>query len=496
MRLKLSGIAKRFGGLQALAGVDLELRGGEIHALLGENGAGKSTLMNVLYGLLQPDVGAMELDGQALQPRSPREARALGIGMVHQHFTVVAELTTVENFALGLEGLGLRFHRDEVARRALALAQHFGLDIGDPHVVSGTLSVGARQRIEILKALAGETRILILDEPTAVLTPAEVAQLFEVLRVVRSEGRVVVLITHKLQEVRAVADRVSVLRRGRIVGGGTLAELSDDDLATLMVGAGAARVAPPPRPPLGEELLALRGVPLAEGAPPCEVAVRAGEVVGFVGVDGNGQTELFELLAGLRAPARGALAVAGRAVAPVSPAAMQRAGVGVIPPDRRLDGLVAEMSVRDNLVLSRILLERFSRRGVLRSEQIDEFTARQAERYNVRASALDADAGTLSGGNQQRVVVARALAAGPRILVAVNPTRGLDIAAAGAVYQALDAFVAAGNAVVLVSTDLDEVMQMSDRIGVLYRHRVSPLLAPPYSLEQIGLRMAGVAGEA
>ena len=508
MRLKLSGIAKRFGGFQALAGVDLELHGGEIHALLGENGAGKSTLMNVLYGLLQPDGGEIALDDRPLRPRSPAEARALGIGMVHQHFTVVDALTTAENFALSLPGLGLRLRRDDLARRALELAQRFGLDIGDPNAASGSLSVGARQRIEILKALAGDARILILDEPTAVLTPVEVAQLFGVLSTLRAEGRLVILITHKLQEVREIADRVSVLRRGRIAGGGTPTELGDRDLANLMVGSAAAPPNALPRPPgegqgggasstqpaaATQPLLRFDGVSLDAEAPPFDLAVCAGEVLGFVGVDGNGQTELFEILAGLRRPRSGSVAFAAAEIATVSPAAMQHAGIAVIPPDRRADGLVAEMSVRENLVLARVLLRRFSRHGVLQRKRIDVFTAAQARRYNVRASALEVEAGALSGGNQQRIVVARALAAEPRILVAVNPTRGLDIAAAAAVYEALNAFVAAGNAVILVSTDLDEVMEMSHRIGVLFRHRISPLLEPPFSLEQIGLLMAGAA---
>jgi len=463
-----------------------------VHALLGENGAGKSTLMNVLYGLTQPDRGEMRLDGRVVRPRDPAEARRLGFGMVHQHFTVVAPLTTAENFALSLLDAGFRYQPAEAAERALALASRFGLDIGDPHVASGTLSVGARQRIEILKALAGDARILILDEPTAVLTPSEVEQLFEVLRSLRSEGRLVVFITHKLQEVRAIADRVSVLRRGAIVGGGTPAELGDDDLALLMVGRSTS--APPPqRQVRASEVLRLDEIVLAPGAPATSLTVHAGEVVGVVGVDGNGQDEIFELVAGLRPPRSGRLWLNGSEVDQFEPAAMQAAGVGVIPPDRRLDGLVAEMPVRDNLLLSRKLLARFSRRGVLQRDRIEDFALALARRYHVRESALVAEAGTLSGGNQQRVVVARALAGEPSLLVAVNPTRGLDIAAARGVYEAMEEFVAAGNAVLLISTDLDEAMEMSDRVGVLFRRRLSPPLSPPYSLERIGLLMAGAA---
>jgi len=490
LRLQLRGISKRFGTLQALDGVDLDFHGGEVHALLGENGAGKSTLMNVLYGLIPPDRGEIVLDGRPVQPRDPAEARRLGFGMVHQHFTVVPQLTTAENFALSLEGAGFRYRPDEAGRNALGLAQRFGLDIGDPNARSGTLSVGARQRIEILKALAAEARILILDEPTAVLTPKEVEQLFAVLRALRAEGRLVVFITHKLQEVREIADRVSVLRRGKVVGGGTPSQLSDDDVAKLMVGQTAA-VPAPNRRRRGEEVVSLEAVALADGAERLDLAVHRGEVVGIVGVDGNGQDELFALLAGLQSPRAGRVVVRGASIEHHEPAAMQDAGVGAIPPDRRADGLVAEMTVRDNLVLSRKLLRRFSRRGVLERERIDAFVREQAQRYRVRESALDAEAGKLSGGNQQRVVVARALAGEPAVLVAVNPTRGLDIAATASVYEALNRFVDAGNAVILISTDLDEAMEMSDRIGVLFRHRLSRLLAPPYSLEQIGLLMAG-----
>jgi general nucleoside transport system ATP-binding protein len=488
----LSGVSKSFGALRALDDVRLDFQGGEVHALLGENGAGKSTLMNVLYGLTQPDRGEILLDGSAIRPRDPAEARRLGFGMVHQHFTVVAQLTTGENFALSLLDAGFRYQPEEAAERARALAARFGLDIGDPHALTATLSVGARQRIEILKALAGDARILILDEPTAVLTPSEVGQLFDVLRALRREGRLVVFITHKLQEVREIADRVSVLRRGTVVGSGTPATMSDDDLATLMVGRSTAS-APPQRRRGEREVLSLDRVVLSPGAPPVSLTVRSGEVVGVVGVDGNGQDELFEVVAGLRPPQSGRVRVNAAEIQVFEPAAMQAAGVGVIPPDRRLDGLVAEMPVRDNLVLSRKLLTRFSRRGVLQRERLRAFGLEQARLYQVRESALDADAGTLSGGNQQRIVVARALAGEPSLLIAVNPTRGLDIAASRAVYEALERFVAAGHAVVLVSTDLDEAMEMSDRVGVLFRQRLSPLLDPPYSLERIGLLMAGAA---
>jgi simple sugar transport system ATP-binding protein len=493
LRLQLSGISKRFGAVQALAGVNLDLRGGEIHGLLGENGAGKSTLMNVLYGLTQPDSGEIRLAGRVIRPRDPAAARRLGIAMVHQHFTVISQLTTAENLALSVENGGFAFRPPAAAARVARLAARFGLDVGRPSTLSGELSIGVRQRLEILKALAGEARVLILDEPTAVLTPPEVVQLFEVLRGLRAEGRLVVFITHKLQEVRAVADRVSVLRRGRVVGGGAPASLSDDELATLMVGGAADERAPRLRSPAAE-LLQFDMV-LVRGAAAIRLGVRAGEVLGIVGADGNGQVELFEILAGLRAPVQGRLRVGGREVQRFRPAALQAAGVGVIPPDRRLDGLVADMSVRENLVLSAVLLSRLSRRGVLQAERIRQFAREEAERYQVRASALEERAGTLSGGNQQRVVVARALAAEPKVLVAVNPTRGLDIAAARAVCRALGEFAAAGRAVLLVSTDLDEALGVSDRIGVLFRHRLSRLLDPPYSLERIGLLMAGV-GEA
>ncbi len=489
--LRLRGICKRFGSVEALRGVCFEVRAGEIHALLGENGAGKTTLMNIACGLVRPDGGTMELDGRGGFPGSPAEARRMRIGMVHQHFTLVDRLTVAENLALSVATASWRLDRRAMAQRALDLAAKVGLEIGDPGALVGDLPVGARQRIEIVKALAGETRVLLLDEPTAVLTPAEVQQLFTVLRRLRDGGIAIALITHKLREARAVADRVSVLRLGRVVGHGDPKAMSDRELAALLVGS-ALPTAELQHAVGKAERLRLEGVRLTPEAAPWSLAVREGEVFGIVGVDGNGQRELFEILAGLRRPAAGRVAVCGREVSRFTPLAMLSAGLASIPPDRRADGLVSGMAVWENLVLNAGLLAHFSHWGILAARDIRRFAADCAHRFRIAAADVDAPVAGLSGGNQQRLLIARALATRPRVLVAVNPTRGLDVAATRGVYEMLNEFVAAGNSAVVISTDLDEALEISDRVAVLYRHRLSEPLERPFAAEEIGLRMAGI----
>ena len=497
--LGVRGVGKRFGAIQALAHVDLDFRAGEIHALLGENGAGKSTLMNVLAGLLRPDTGSILLDGAAVTFASARAARRAGIGMVHQHFTLVDALSVAENLALSLPRQSrFRFDAGAAATEARALAERVGLELSAPDTPVAQLPVGARQRLEILKALAGGGRVLILDEPTAVLTPQEVRPLFAMLRQLREQRQAVIFITHKLREVKAVADRVTVMRRGRVVGTYDVSTISESAMAELMVGAVASPSTQALRGSVdGTVVLRVseisardtRGVLALQDV---SFEVRAGEILGIAGVDGNGQRELFEVLVGLMRPAVGTISVTGQPLTDFTPLAALAAGIGHIPPDRHREGLVLPMSVQENFLLSRNLLDRFSRHGMLRRESARRFAAELAEQYALRFASLDAPVRSLSGGNQQRVVVARTLAEQPQVLVTVNPTRGLDFAAAAAVTAALQAAARRGCAVVVISTDLDEVTELSDRVRVLSRGRLSAALQPPIDPEHLGLLMAGV----
>jgi simple sugar transport system ATP-binding protein len=495
--LSLQGVAKRFGAVQALAGVNVEFRTGEVHAVLGENGAGKSTLMNAIYGLVRVDEGRMFLDGKPAGFRSPLDARRAGIGMVHQEFTLVEQLSVAENLGLALNEEGHRFfNRDRTAERAHRLADEIGLELPDPDAPVGRLAVGARQRLEILKALAGDTRILILDEPTAVLTPAETAQLFRVLDRLRARGASVLFITHKLGEVKQIADRVTVLRHGQIIATANQEEMNESDLAELMVGASMGETKQLSRRSKLDGEVLLRVEHLQVGEPDGREALddvsleaRAGELIGIAGVDGNGQLELFEVLVGLRAPARGVIRVAGKPIPRFEPAVMMASGIGSIPPDRRRHGLVAGMSIRENAVLNRVLLRRLSR-GLLLSPAASENAARDLmSRYAIRADDLESPAARLSGGNQQRLVVGRALSLRPRVLVAFNPTRGLDISAARFVHSMLDEALQEGTAVLLISTDLDEVMALSDGVAVLYRGRLSEVMRPPVPVGRVAMMM-------
>jgi len=498
--LAVRDVGKRFAAVQALANVNLTFRAGEIHALLGENGAGKSTLMHVLAGLLRPDTGTILVDGCAVRFASARAAQQAGIGMVHQHFTLVDALSVAENLALSLtESRRFRFRAEVTAEQARALAERVGLELGSPQTPVAQLAVGACQRLEILKALAGGGRVLILDEPTAVLTPQEVRPLFMMLRQLRDQGRLVIFITHKLREVKAVADRVTVMRRGRVVGTYAANAVSESHLAEHMVGTIAAA-------PRGERPNRLAGAVLLQVA---EVSahdargvaalqsvsfeVGAGEILGIAGVDGNGQRELFEVLVGLTRPHGGTISVGGRRITEFNPRAALAAGIGHIPPDRQREGLILSMTVQENFLLNRNLLDRFSHRRMLHARAARRFAADLAEQYALRFASLDAPVRSLSGGNQQRLVVARTLAEQPQVLVTVNPTRGLDFAAAAAVSDALQAVAGLGCAVVVISTDLDEVLDLSDRVRVLSRGRLSAPLQPPVDLEQLGLLMAGAA---
>jgi len=457
-RVALRGIRKRFGATEALRGANLELEPGSVHALLGENGAGKTTLVRTLYGSVRPDAGVIEIDGRAVEIANPREALALGIGMVHQHFMLVPALSVAENLLLGEPGSAWlsRTRRNAEAR---ALLDRFGLAL-DPDARTDTLAVAQMQRLEIARALARGANVLVLDEPTAVLAPSEVDDLLTLLARLRDEGKSIVLISHKLDEITAVCDRVTVLRAGETVASQPLAGLDASRLGRLMLG---DALPPPGRPPETEPgplALELRGVH-AEGLAGLDLHLRAGELVALAGIDGNGQGPLEELLAGVRALDAGTLRVL-------------RPPIALLSGDRQRTGLVLELSVEENLVLPEAARggePPVFRAGIVRRAELHQVARAAIERFDIKARPEDA-ARALSGGNQQKLCVARALRARPGVLVAVNPTRGLDLAATASVREELRREARAGTAVLLISTELDEVLELGQRIAVLFRGRL------------------------
>jgi len=496
--LRLSGVTKRFGALLANDSIDLELAAGEILALLGENGAGKTTLTSILFGHYAADAGTVEVaDGRGglvrLPPGRPEAALAAGIGMVHQHFTLAHNLTGFENIVLGTEPWWRpRPARAGARARIEALARRTGLEVELDRPV-GTLGVGARQRIEILKALYREARVLVLDEPTAVLTPQEAEGLFAAVRALAADGRGVIFITHKLAEVEAVAERVVVLRQGRKVADRPLSGTTREELARLMVGREVREPIRRPRTP-GAVVLELDRVSAGSGRDRIEAVslqLREGEILGIAGVSGNGQAALAGLVAGLR-PVAGRARLAGSEAALASPAAAVRAGVGRIPEDRERDGVVGELDLASNLALERLGAPEVSRFGFLRRRAMRARARAAIEAFAIRAPGPDVPVRLLSGGNMQKVVLARALDGAPRLVLADQPTRGLDVAATAFVHERLLAARERGSAILLISEDLDELLALSDRIAVLHRGRlVGPFPSERLDVPTLGLLMAG-----
>jgi simple sugar transport system ATP-binding protein len=491
----MHGIVKEFAGLRANDGVDFELAVREIHALLGENGAGKTTLMNVLSGLYRPDAGTIELGGLLVGLRSPRDAIARGIGMVHQHFRLVDRFTVAENVTLGWHTPRALIRRGRLEREVAALGEMYGMRV-DPARPIWQLSVGEQQRVEILKNLYRGARVLILDEPTAVLTPQEAMSLFDSLREMAADGRGVILITHKLSEVEDVADRVTVLRRGRRVATVARAETTHEELAAMMIGRELGRPAARERHDLGAPLLELEELEVSDdrglvAVRRVDLVVQAGEILGIAGVAGNGQTELAEAIVGVRPVQAGRVVFRGRDVSRWPILRRIVAGIGYTPEDRLRHGVAGALSVTENLIA-----KSHRRRPIRRGLLVDyRAAARVASdlmaQFDIRGH-IRAPAWSLSGGNIQKLVLAREISAGAALLVAVQPTRGLDIGAAEATRRLLLAQRDRGGAVLLISEDLDELVQVSDRVAVIYEGRImGTFAAEDVDEERIGLLMAG-----
>jgi len=494
--LEARNISKSYGGVRALAGADLTVRAGTVHALLGENGAGKSTLMNVLYGLLQPDEGEILIDNQAVRFGSPKDAIAAGIGMVHQHFMLVPVFTVAENVTLGIEETrksGL-LDRRKTRQDVRELSRRYGLEI-DPDALVENLPVGIQQRVEIVKALVREATVLILDEPTAVLTPAETEDLFRIIRQLKDGGTSVVFISHKLKEVQAIADTITVLRRGKVVGqrgpGAT-----EDELALLMVGRDVQlRVSKDAAKP-GQVVLDVTDLVVTDLAGQAQVngmsfQVRAGEILGVAGVQGNGQTELCEALMGLRPIAAGHVVLGGHDLSHATPAQRLAAGIAYVPEDRQEDGLIGDFSVADNMVLDQYNKAPFAKGINLNLGAIAANAAERVTEFDVRTSSADTPVGTLSGGNQQKVILARELAQEHKVLIASQPTRGLDVGSIEFVHRRIVEQRDKGVAVLIVSAELDEIYALADRIAVMYEGRITGVRPPTVPVEELGLLMAG-----
>jgi general nucleoside transport system ATP-binding protein len=503
MKVDLKGITKRFPGVVACDGVDLSVDSGEVHALLGENGAGKSTLMNILFGLYRPDEGEILLDDQAQSFRSPADAIAAGIGMVHQHFMLVPVFTVAENVMLGVEPTGPlgRLERAEAHRRVEELSERFGLAV-EPEATIEDLPVGVQQRVEILKALYRDARCLILDEPTAVLTPTEIAELMEIVRQLAEGDRSVIFISHKLREVLGIADEISVLRNGNVVGHTTPDETDEQALATMMVGRDVKLVVDKEPPTPGEPVLDVdnlvvgddRGHRVVDGV---SFEVRAGEIVALAGVQGNGQTELVEAITGMRPPRSGSVRFDGRDVTGWAPDDLFRAGLAHVPEDRQRDGLIGSFAVSSNLVLNQIEERPFSRRLRIDRRAVRNHAEELVDQFDVRTASVQSAVSTLSGGNQQKVIIAREFFHADRLLVLSQPTRGLDVGSIQYIHRQVVAKRDEGVGVLLNSSELDEVLALADRVAVIYRGRIVGVVdREEASRDRIGLLMAGAVEEA
>jgi general nucleoside transport system ATP-binding protein len=501
LALKLVGITKRFPGVLANDRVSLEVRKGEILGLLGENGAGKTTLMNVVYGLQKPDEGEIYVQGEEVEIRSPQHALELGLGMVHQHFMLVPDMTVAENVALAPSRLPGLSRLKDVERKVSELSKRFGLAV-DPRSMVEDLTVGARQRVEIVKLLYRGADLLILDEPTAALTPTEWHELALFLRSMADQGRSVIFITHKLDELFGLVDRCTVLRDGRVVDTVNVSETDKPALARMMVGREVTLRVERPIVQPGEPVLQVKGLNVADedGRQLCDeigFEVRAGEVFGVAGVAGNGQTELVEALIGLRSLESGEIHLDGRKLDSIDPSTFTAAGGALVPEDRHHEGIALELSVLDNLLMKEYQQPRYSKRGVIDFDAAREHAERLVRDYSVRTPAVSLPARQLSGGNQQKLVLARELSRDPRLVIAFQPTRGLDVGAIEFVYGELNEKKKAGGAILLISFELDEIFTMADRFAVMVGGRfLRTLESRDADPETVGMLMGGAEAAA
>jgi simple sugar transport system ATP-binding protein len=498
-KLEMRGITKRFPGVLANNRVDFDVLSGEVHALLGENGAGKSTLMKILYGLYQPDEGEIRLNGEAAAIRSPADAIRLGIGMIHQHFMLVPSLTVTENVALGLKSSrGARTDLDRVKARIGELAKLYGLAV-DPDALVWQLSVGQQQRVEILKALYRGAALLILDEPTAVLTPQEVDEFFLTLDQMRKDGHALIFISHKLHEVIHLCNRVTVLRDGQAIGTRVIEGTTKQQLAEMMVGRPVGMQPKKATVAAGDVRLSLRDVQASSdrGHPALRgvsLELRGGEIVGVAGVSGNGQRELAEVIAGLRPVVSGTIELAGRAVVGQSPRAIMDLGLSYIPEERMRDGMIKEFTVAENLILREFDQSPYARTGFLNRNAIRHNSEALVKDFSVKTPSIETPVKNLSGGNIQKLVLARELSRKPGVIIAAQPTRGLDIGATEYVHARLLEQRQLGTATLLISEDLDEILALSDRILVIFEGRImGDVPRAEATAEKLGLMMAGVA---
>ncbi len=496
MRLVLRGITKRFGSMVANDRISLTVEPGEIHCLLGENGAGKSTLMNVLYGLYRADEGEIELDGVVQKFTGPGDAMAAGIGMVHQHFMLIPVFTVAENVMLGNETTGFAGTLDLAAsrERVTEISERFGFHV-NPDALVEDLPVGVQQRVEIIKALSRDAELLVFDEPTAVLTPQETDELMDIMRQLRESGKAIVFITHKLREVREVADRITVIRLGKVVGEAD-PKATNAELASMMVGRPVELTVQKDAPSLGDDALVVKNLRVTDPTGHGHVdgisfTIRAGEVLAVAGVQGNGQTELTEALLGLQDDVSGSITLDGVELVGRSTRKILDSGVGFIPEDRQVDGLVPSFSIAENLMLNRSFTSPFVKNGSLRIGALRAFAEKKLEQYDVRARDIDTLAGNLSGGNQQKVVVARELSRDLRLLVAAQPTRGVDVGSIEFIHKQIVATRDSGIPVLVVSTELDEVVALADRIMVLYRGKIVGIVPADTPRQTLGLMMTG-----
>ncbi len=497
--VEMREIRKEFPGVVACDDINFQVKKGEIHALLGENGAGKSTLMNILFGLYQPDNGEIYLHGKKVNVANPNIANDLGIGMVHQHFKLVHNFTVTENIILGLEPTrAMMIDIRTASARISELSKQYGLNV-DPDAKISDVSVGMQQRVEILKMLYRDAEILIFDEPTAVLTPQEVRELMKIMRSLIDEGKTIILITHKLREIMAIADRCTVIRWGKLVGTVKVSETTEEKLAEMMVGRKVLFEIKKKEAHLGEEILKIENLSVlsssgALGLKNFSLGVKCGEIVGLAGVDGNGQAELVEAIIGLRSIESGKIIVHGTDVSSFPVRERIKKGMAHIPDDRHKHGLILDYTLQENLVLKNYYLEPFSRRGFLNWDLIREHASRVIKDFDVRAGeGPDSSARSLSGGNQQKAIVGREIDGNPEILIAVQPTRGLDVGAIEYIHRRLIEQRDQGKAVLLISLELDEILDLSDRIAVINSGELVGLVnAAETNENEIGLMMAGV----